>query len=235
MGNETSNQSSRPNYSSQENKQVKQTKEDPIVTISILLDESGSMESTKSYTLESLNSFILKQKRLPTDSVAETKVSLTKFNTNVTSVYKNRPLHEVEPLHVKDYVPEGGTALFDAIGNVIGEVDQTIPDGPVIVVILTDGEENSSKEFNSKQILKLVKTMEDEKGWKFVYLGANQDSFTNAKNIGISSAQNFAQTKAGITTMMDQIGESMSSYRKAVKSSSVQPGGATSTPKFVLK
>lgn len=201
-----------------ENKQLHQ---DSVVTISILLDESGSMGTTKSFTMESLNSFILKQKRLPLTSAAETKVSLTKFNTVVSSVFENVPLHNVPVITDKDYNPDGGTALFDAIGNIIGSVKHRGTD-PVIVVILTDGEENSSKEFSSSKIRELVKTME-EKGWTFVYLGANQDSFKNAQNIGISSAQNFEQTQVGIEKMMDQVGENMSSYRKAVKSSNSKP------------
>lgn len=153
--------------------------------IVILMDRSGSMESCKTDTEGGLRSFLAEQN---SEFPAGTRVSMYEFDTQYNVVYENEPLSGVP-----DYVltPRGGTALLDALGRTITTVKAKRkklpkPQRPdVIMVIVTDGHENSSHEFDFATIKSMIEKR-TEKGWTFIYLGANQDAITVAASMGIS-------------------------------------------------
>lgn len=150
--------------------------------IFVILDRSGSMECCRSDTIGGFNSFVRQQKELKADNAF---LSFYQFDNDYSIIYENKKIEEVEPLTDATFVPRGGTALLDAIGRTVNGI--TANDGEnVIVVIITDGEENSSREFNKTTVNQLI-GQKKEKGWEFIFLGANQDAIKEAAVLGINS------------------------------------------------
>ena len=145
-------------------------------SIIFLLDRSGSMESCRTDTIGGFNACLNDQKALGG------KISLNLFDHEYTPVYSNINLSEAPLPTTETFQPRGMTALLDAIGLTIknwsGSSNPT-------VIILTDGFENSSKTYTKAHIKDLIE-LKTKDGWTFVYLGANQDAFTEAGNIGIA-------------------------------------------------
>ena len=145
------------------------------ISVSLILDESGSMSSCKQETINGFNEYIQSLRK------QNVKFSLTKFSDDCEIIYNNKDIKDVKELNEVDYQPYGMTALYDAIGNT---VSATKSEDKVLIVILTDGDENASEEYKKEAIAKLIKEKE-KKGWTFVYLGANQDAMLNAKKFGL--------------------------------------------------
>ena len=155
--------------------------------IIFVIDKSGSMSRLTNDTIEGFNGFVESQKD-------DTKTTLTTvlFDTTWKILHDGVDVYEVEPMTTKDYMAYGGTAMLDAIGEIINRVqdrhDELGEDKPdsVLFVIATDGEENSSRKFTKTQIEKMIKHQTNGHGWEFMFLGANMDAVTVATNIGIS-------------------------------------------------
>ena len=171
--------------------------------IAIILDRSGSMQRVKSDTEGGLKAFLDAQ----TEAPGETTVSLYQFDDRYEVVYENRPLADIPSYTLQ---PRGATALYDAVGRTINAVGQQLADTPeadrpaeVIVVILTDGHENASREFSQAAIKSAITLQQDEHGWKFVFLGADQDAFEAGGSMGIRADSTLSysgkHTKASLT------------------------------------
>jgi len=141
-------------------------------TIVFVMDKSGSMTSMNDEPWQGLNSFITEQKSL----IPNFKFTLCFFNNKVEFIYKNLDSEKIPLLKKEDYKPESMTALYDAIGKTI-EFQLTQSKNNVIFVILTDGLENCSNEFDNSKIKKMINDMETENKWKIIYLGANKDAY----------------------------------------------------------
>ena len=139
-----------------------------------LLDRSGSMETCRDDTITGFNSFIESQKQFGGT------MTLCLFDHEFEVVYDKTPIDEVPALCTDTFVPRGGTALLDAMGQIL-KMDLS---DDAMVIILTDGEENSSDVYTAAHIKDLV----DLKPWKFVYLGANQDAVLAATKLGIKTS-----------------------------------------------
>jgi hypothetical protein len=170
--------------------------------IAVVLDRSGSMSSVKQATIDGFNEFVNKQKQVP----GECRLMLTQFDDVYEMVF-NRPIAEVQPLDDQSYHPRGMTALHDAIGKTIHDVGKTLAAMPeadrparVLVAIITDGGENSSKEFHQKQIADLVQQQQDQYSWIFVFIGANQDAVLTAKTFNIPATQALTYSGTGPAT-----------------------------------
>lgn len=166
--------------------------------ITIILDRSGSMASVKEASESGLQEFIQEQKKVKGDL---TRVSLVQFDTKCEIVYANRKLNDIDKFNLK---PGGMTALNDAIGKTIIETGDRIRDLPeeerpenVVVVIMTDGLENASQEYNSENIKKMIKEQETKYSWTFVFLGANQDAVLEAKKYGIKMETSLTYSHTG--------------------------------------
>jgi uncharacterized protein with von Willebrand factor type A (vWA) domain len=142
-------------------------------TVYCVLDRSGSMAVCIDDTIGGYNTFLKEQD-------PDTVLSLTLFDNKIKNVYK-KSVRDIEPLNTKTYVPRGGTALLDAIGQVINSVP--IDETPSIV-ILTDGHENSSEKYTKFHINDLIEEKK-KAGWTFVFLAANQDAIQSAGELGI--------------------------------------------------
>ena len=162
-----------------------------------ILDRSGSMASTAADMRGGFDAFIAEQRNLP----GECAVTLVQFDNEYECVYAGRPVAEVPPLVL---VPRGSTALLDAIGKTINETGArfaAMPEeqrpGRVMVVIVTDGQENASEEFRLDAVRAMVDHQRSAYSWEFIYLGANQDAYQEASRYGIQHAVNYSQSTPG--------------------------------------
>ena len=172
-----------------------------LTEVVFILDRSGSMAGLEADTIGGFNSMIEKQKKVEGDVL----VSTVLFDHESIVIHDRVPLAEIKPMTEEDYEVRGSTALLDAVGDAIKHT-KTIhkyareEDRPskTLFVITTDGEENSSERYNYKQIKKLVEAQK-EKGWEFIFLGANIDAVNVAGSMGISAnrAVNYHSDKVG--------------------------------------
>jgi len=175
-----------------------------------IVDRSGSMQAIKDEAQGGLNGFIEDQKK-----VGKANLTIVQFDNEIDCVCDKVNLNEAEEYKLK---PRGKTALLDAIGFVISEKEKyTSKDGKTIVVVLTDGDENSSKEWSRSKINTLIEERK-KNGWEFLFLAAGQDAINTATSYGFDadSAISFANTKVGAT----HAHEAMSVYTCNLRSNS---------------
>lgn len=186
--------------------------------IIVVLDKSGSMSALKQDAIGGFNEFLREQQAEP----GEANLTLVLFDTGYT-IHPAAPVGRVAPLTEASYHPGGGTALLDALGRTINETGRRLAlmpeaDRPdkVIVVTLTDGEENSSQEFSLPQVRDMLAHQQDRYGWKFLFLGANQDAFAEAGKLGVSAAMamNFAADEAGMRAAYRSSSKAVQEYRR---------------------
>lgn len=150
-----------------------------------ILDRSGSMSSIANDTIGGFNSFIKTQAELP----GKTRVSLIQFDNEYQSVYTGLDIADVPEMTSKTFVPRGGTALYDAVGRTINYLLETPKTKEkTIIVILTDGEENSSTHFTHSAVRELMITVQNDHGWEVVFIGANMDAAVVGQSYGLKAA-----------------------------------------------
>jgi len=148
----------------------KASKKQEYSNVIFLLDETGSMQTSKSDTIGGFNTFINEQKKLKN----KIKFSLTLFNSNkVEKKYRRVDIKDVIELTNDTYLPTGATPLNDAIGKTITDNADL---KQALVVILTDGEENDSREYSLDAVKKLIEEKQ-KNGWAFLYLGVDIANF----------------------------------------------------------
>jgi hypothetical protein len=144
----------------------------------------------------SVNEFLSDQKR--SDIVSS--ISLTAFNTACRIVYSGAKPKTAALLSEKNYAPHGMTALHDAVGMTIETLVASVPKKHrVLCCIITDGQENASKEYSLARVRQLIEKLQKGKLWTVVYIGANQDAWFVGKGMGIpaGNAINYSATPAG--------------------------------------
>lgn len=170
-----------------------------ITEIVCVLDRSGSMSSILDDAIGGFNAFLKEQKSI-SNSTAYLTVAL--FDDKYSLLHKHVNIQDVPEIDNNTYTPRGMTALNDAIGKTINQLTIRLmslanEDKPnnIIVLILTDGHENASKEFTQADIKNLISEKE-KSDWQFIYLAANQDAFETSRLLGISKGNtlNFATT-----------------------------------------
>ena len=174
-----------------------------------ILDRSGSMQKFESDVIGGFNGFLSEQQKLKDNAT----ITLALFDDEYTEVYSDEDIQLAAPLTSKVYFSRGTTSLLDAMGRAISGL-HTKPKDKVIVFINTDGLENSSIHITSEDVFKLVKGKE-KLGWKFIFVGANMDSFQVGKALGISMVANQANTGAGYKSTYETISTMTSSYRSS--------------------
>lgn len=158
-----------------------------LTDITLVIDRSGSMEEIRSDAEGGVNGFIKAQAEEP----GEALLTLVQFDTEYEFVHRGVPIRDVP---VYKLVPRGMTALLDAVGRAINETGERLAKesevdrpGLVIFVVMTDGQENSSHEFNKTQIKEMIERQQSGYNWHFTFLGANQDAFAEAGGMGIDA------------------------------------------------
>lgn len=195
-----------------------------VTLVNYILDQSGSMSSVKNQVLSGFEEYIngLKQKN---DNESELLFSLTLFDSNFSGIrlvktYLVTPIKDVQPLTEYTYKPDGMTPLYDAIGITIREVDSLILSKGlkihrVLNVIHTDGQENSSKEFDSKKISQLREQKEATGHWTFVYIGAGPTTWADASKLGFSVDNTMKYDPANTKGMFATAACATMSYRSS--------------------
>ena len=195
--------------------------------ITVLLDRSGSMESIKTAMEEAFNSFVEGHKTVPT-----TRVTLIQFDTQDKQeiVYQGVPVEYAEKLVLK---PRGGTPLLDALCDTIDRTGTRLANLPeserpekVLVVVITDGEENASRTYKRQDVFNRVTKQTRDYNWQFVYLGANQDAIHEAVTFGINPGYAFTYAPSGAGTR--SMGQSLTANTVAYASQ----GGAAVMDSF---
>ncbi len=181
-----------------------------------ILDQSGSMASIMSDSIGGFNAFLKKQKELPDDAT----ITVALFDDKYKLLYDNVDIKKAEELTSTVWYPQGMTALYDAIGKTINVEKRNFEklgnEAPakVLCVIVTDGEENSSKEYKLEDIKKLIKSCEND-NWNFMYLAANQDAFAVGTSFGVSAGNTYSYTATadGVFNMSNTLNNASVSYR----------------------
>lgn len=190
--------------------------------IIVILDRSGSMNTIKDDAIGGFNQFIESQKKIE----GEATVTLVQFDDQYEMVYENVPLEKVVPLNRDTFIPRGSTALYDAIGKTIGNINRRNfcsachADTKRIMVILTDGQENASREYRQHTINEMINHQRSEHKWEFIFLAANQDAFAAGAAIGIhwGDTHQFVADAVGTRNAYVSMDTSVSSYRADIKS-----------------
>jgi uncharacterized protein YegL len=149
--------------------------------ITFVIDESGSMAGVRDATITGINEQIqqIKKDFGSKSEDIDTFVSLIKFSGDVQTVFAHIPLDKLKEITSEDYIPNGNTAMYDAVGHAIDQLkerkDINEENTSSLVIVVSDGEENSSKKYNSESLAAAIGKMNETKRWTFSYLGANQD------------------------------------------------------------
>lgn len=193
--------------------------------IVFVVDRSGSMGSIANDVIGGYNKFISDQKALKHGTC---DVSFYQFDTLYEAVYENTPIDFVKDLDSKTFVPRGGTALLDAVGTTIKNVGSHLAklqesERPekVLVVIITDGEENSSHSYTWDQVKKAVEHQTSVYNWQFTYIGANQDAWSVGANLGIAGGASitYAANSLGTKCAFDSLSSNTANYRSFTNAS----------------
>ncbi len=169
------------------------TKTSNVEIISII-DMSGSMSSYGNEAIGTYNAFIDSQKKLKGNA----NVSLFLFDNQYETLYESTPIADVVDLTEETYKPRGSTALYDAIGKTISSFEEkhkTNKPDKTIIIILTDGEENSSNVFSSAKVKEMIDTKIKE-NWEFVYLCSDVKQYSDTTFDNIKNTLQFATQDA---------------------------------------
>lgn len=183
--------------------------------IIVITDRSGSMGSIANDVVGGFNRFLRDQQAQP----GEARMTYTQFDSVYEVVYTARDIQSAE---MPIFSPRGSTALFDAIGRTLNEQGERIAKEKwaelVVVCIITDGEENASREYTRERIQEMVKHAEAN-GWQFLFLAANQDAFTAARDFGSAAkyAGNFQANSAGVAMAYTATSATVSAMRSGEK------------------
>lgn len=153
----------------------------------LIMDASGSMSNARKETLNAINEQIENCRIISREMEGQSiRISLSLFNSNVQKVYANQEPQKTYLLHVNDYRPDGYTALLDAVGMSIKDTEAIIkPGDDVIMLILTDGQENSSQFFTFRQIAQEIERLKATEKWTFSFMGADIDAWDLASRLNI--------------------------------------------------
>jgi len=191
----------------------KTTKAKGRTFVSFVLDETGSMGCVRDQTISGFNEYVQGLR----NGGGKFSFTLTKFNeAKVEIVHHAVELKDVKNLTVETYVPANGTPLYDAIGRTIRSVEGKCGKDAVIIAIMTDGQENASKEFTRDAIFKLI----DEKqkaGWVFMFLGSDKDSYIGGISLGISAKNTVVFNQANTVGVLRDVAHTHTSYANSSK------------------
>jgi len=181
--------------------------------ILFVLDRSGSMRPLKEDVMGGFDTLIKEQAA----EEGEATLTLVQFDDKYQVDYKDVPLSEVPPLV---FEPRGLTAYYDALGRGMVELGETLsalPEeerpGKVIVVVMTDGEENSSQEWNHEMLKAKVEEQKNKYSWEFVFAAANLDAEAVGASLGIANNANFVASSVGTRSVIRDMSKGLSLYR----------------------
>lgn len=190
------------------------------IDLNILVDQSSSMLDCKDATIEALNGFIIEQRKVPGSCTAT--MAYFSYPQDFNYVLKGEPIQTCRLLNKDNYKPMGSTALLDAVGRIIDDTGKRLAALPqdqrpdkILVVIITDGEENSSCTYSKQQVIEMVTHQRDVYKWEFVFLAADMDKIATeaaARGIGIHSNK-MSYSKGATAQTISKISACTTAYR----------------------
>ena len=184
-----------------------------------ILDKSGSMAGLERDTIGGFNSMLEKQRGIP----GECRITTALFDNRYELLHDRLDIGAVSPMTAREYRVGGSTALLDAIGRTIEKlvsVQRNTAEAyraeNVMFVIITDGEENSSREYSSDRIKRMIEYEKKRYGWEFVFLGANIDAVATAGRFGIPAdrAVDYVPDRQGTELNFQMMGEAVAAFRE---------------------
>lgn len=189
-----------------------------LTEIVFIIDKSGSMSGLETDTVGGFNSMIEKQK----SSEGEALVTTVLFSNELQLLHDRISIKDIKPMTTSDYFVSGCTALLDAIGKTIlhiGDIhkyarEEDVP-AHTMFIITTDGMENASRFYSSRQVKELIETKKQKYGWEFLFLGANIDAVKTAEHFGINAdrAVNYHADSKGTRLNYEALSEAISAVR----------------------
>lgn len=195
-----------------------------LTELVFILDRSGSMRGLEEDTIGGFNSMIAKQKKEEGEAVVTTVL----FDSQYELLHDRIALNGIADMTEKEYYARGCTALLDAMGitiqkikNVQMHTKEEERANKVIFIIITDGMENSSREYSASAVKKMVEEQKKE-GWEFLFLGANIDAVREAARFGIQEdrAVTYCNDSQGVKLNYESVSEAVGCVRKNRKLSS---------------
>lgn len=183
--------------------------------ICLILDRSGSMEGRQADVIGGVNRFLAEQKALPDPA----SIAMVRFDTGGIERFREMvDLKECKPLLAEEYVPRGGTPLLDAVGVTLAKLDEdwkAVSAERAILIIVTDGHENSSREYTKAQIKNMIESREKSGKWAVMYFGANVDAFAEGGGMGVAAhnTAGYANTQQGTHALYATMSASVSAKR----------------------
>ncbi|NEW80789.1 MAG: VWA domain-containing protein [Mariniphaga sp.] len=187
----------------------------------IILDESGSMGSIKKTIIQGFNEIVQTVKGIEQDfPEQEHFISLVTFNGRGQKVlHFADPVSKLEPIDEKRYQPDASTPLYDALGFSFAKMQSVVEkltDFNVLVTILTDGEENASREYSGQDIKKTIDGLKLNR-WTFTYIGADHDVERFATSISITNTMTFQKNEADMKMMFAKERSSREFYSRNIR------------------
>lgn len=188
-----------------------------LTEVVFILDRSGSMSGLEDDTIGGFNSMLKKQRKEEGDA----NVTTVLFDDEIEMLHKRVDIKEIKNITSKDYYVRGCTALLDAIGysiNFMINVQKNKKEEKaknVLFIITTDGYENASKEYSYEKIKKMINYEKERYNWQFLFLGANMDAISTARNFGISEefASNYVSDEVGTQITYEVMNSAISTCR----------------------
>jgi len=192
----------------------------PNTIYHLILDRSGSMSDCVETTINGFNEQVRKVREIAREFPDQNlEMSLTFFNQDVDNVFKNMCPEKVELLNTRLYRTSGSTALFDAIGKTIFQIENEMkakgdrPTDTAVVIIITDGYENASRLFSLKDIRESIMRLEATGRWTFSFLGATLDAVDVAEQMAFKRKNSYSFEKQDMNSdVWDRVNKSMNSY-----------------------
>ena len=192
--------------------------------ITVILDRTGSMEAIRDDTIGGFNTFLKQQKAAPGTAT----LTLVQFDTQdpYEVIHRFKPIEEVPELNHETYVPRASTPLLDALGRGINDLEASLSklqeeDRPskVVLVVVTDGQKNSSREFRRDQVEKMIKEKTEKNSWQFVYLSADLNAIDDATALGVhaNAVLLFEKTGKGTAGAWASLSARTADYRSSQK------------------
>ncbi len=186
----------------------------------LIVDKSGSMSDCIENTINGFNEQVSKIRQLETEfPEQEITIGLTTFNHEVYHHFFQSPPAIVRKLNTETYRPDGTTALLDAVGSTIKQIENETKhhsgelNTTVVIVILTDGHENASKLFKLEDIRKAISRLEETGKWTFSFIGATLDAVDVAATMAIRKQNSYAFEKSSMNSeVWNKLNHSMSGY-----------------------
>jgi Mg-chelatase subunit ChlD len=200
--------------------------------VCLVLDRSGSMQAVHDDALGGVNSYITSAKQ--DRALYESRFSMIMFSSeSVDTIRKDEIMETVKPIGSEEYQCVGWTPLYDAIGRGIGILDEAIKgrtDAKAILVIMTDGQENASREFTHEKISTLLKARQ-EQGWLVTFLGEGLDVAKQGTNLGTNASSVAAYAGgAGLRAAGMVLASSSARYAKSAGNVKRAQASAALTP-----